>query len=37
VEVWTCLPADPEPYKITEGEFVLVALDDEGRARRVVV
>lgn len=36
VEVWTCLPSDPEPYKITEGEFVLVALDDDGRARRVV-
>ncbi len=37
VEVWTRLPADLEPQKITEGEFVLVALDEQGHARRVVV
>ena len=33
VEVW--VNANDEPEKVTEGEFVYVALDDEGRTRPI--
>lgn len=35
VEVWTCDFDDDEPIKVTEGEFVYVAIDDNGRTRAV--
>ncbi|MDY6828678.1 MAG: acyl-CoA thioesterase [Pseudomonadota bacterium] len=35
VEVWTRLPSDAQPNKITEGEFVLVSIDGSGRTRAV--
>ncbi len=35
VEVWTLDFEDEEPVKVTEGEFVYVAIDDNGRTRAV--
>ncbi|MBD2857646.1 acyl-CoA thioesterase [Spongiibacter sp. KMU-158] len=35
VEVWTLDFEDDEPVKVTEGEFVYVAIDDHGRTRSV--
>ena len=33
VEVWINSPHDGEPLKVTEGEFVFVAIDQTGRTR----
>lgn len=35
VEVWITDYDDDEPVKVTEGEFVFVAIDDNGRTRSV--
>jgi acyl-CoA thioesterase YciA len=35
VEVWILDYDDIEPVKVTEGEFVFVAIDDNGRTRSV--
>ena len=35
VEVWINSPHDGEPLKVTEGEFVFVAIDDNGRTRPI--
>ena len=35
VEVWITEYDDEEPIKVTEGEFVFVAIDDNGRTRSV--
>ena len=35
VEVWKTLSDDFEPIKVTEGEFVFVAIDARGRTRQV--
>jgi acyl-CoA thioesterase YciA len=35
VEVWIASKHDGEPLKVTEGEFVFVAIDENGRTRRV--
>ncbi len=35
VEVWINSKHDGEPIKVTEGEFVFVAIDDNGRTRTV--
>ena len=35
VEVWKTLSGDFEPAKVTEGEFVFVAIDERGRTRPV--
>ncbi|WP_372862819.1 acyl-CoA thioesterase [Spongiibacter sp.] len=35
VEVWTAEYDDDAPVKVTEGEFVFVAIDDNGRTRSV--
>ena len=35
VEVWINSPHDGEPLKVTEGEFVFVAIDAEGRTRAI--
>ena len=35
VEVWINLESTNEPVKVTEGEFVFVALDDKGKTRTV--
>jgi acyl-CoA thioesterase YciA len=35
VEVWIDSPHDGEPLKVTEGEFVFVAIDAEGRTRAI--
>ena len=35
VEVWMCEPADNEAVKVTEGIFVFVALDDQGKTRKI--
>lgn len=37
VEVWINSPHDGEPLKVTEGEFVFVAIDDNGRTRTIIV
>ena len=35
VEVWINSPHDGEPLKVTEGEFVFVAIDSSGRTRAI--
>jgi acyl-CoA thioesterase YciA len=35
VEVWINSPHDGEPLKVTEGEFVFVAIDSNGRTRAI--
>ena len=35
VEVWINSKHDGEPLKVTEGEFVFVAIDENGRTRTV--
>lgn len=35
VEVWINSPHDGEPLKVTEGEFVFVAIDETGRTRTI--
>ena len=35
VEVWINSPHDGEPLKVTEGEFVFVAIDEAGRTRPI--
>ena len=35
VEVWFNSPHDGEPLKVTEGEFVFVAIDENGRTRAI--
>lgn len=35
VEVWVTGYDDEDPVKVTEGEFVFVAIDDNGRTRAV--
>ena len=35
VEVWINSKHDGEPIKVTEGEFVFVAIDENGRTRTV--
>ncbi len=35
VEVWINSPQDGEPLKVTEGEFVFVAIDENGRTRAI--
>lgn len=35
VEVWINSQHDGEPIKVTEGEFVFVAIDDNGRTRAI--
>jgi len=35
VEVWINSQHDNEPIKVTEGEFVFVAIDDAGRTRAI--
>jgi acyl-CoA thioesterase YciA len=35
VEVWINSPHDGEPIKVTEGEFVFVAIDANGRTRSI--
>lgn len=35
VEVWINSRHDGEPIKVTEGEFVFVAIDDSGRTRSI--
>lgn len=35
VEVWINSQHDGEPIKVTEGEFVFVAIDDTGRTRAI--
>ena len=35
VEVWINIRHDGEPLKVTEGEFVFVAIDENGRTRAV--
>ena len=35
VEVWINSPHDGEPLKVTEGEFVFVAIDEAGRTRAI--
>jgi len=35
VEVWINSPHDGEPLKVTEGEFVFVAIDENGRTRTI--
>ena len=35
VEVWIDSKHDGEPIKVTEGEFVFVAIDENGRTRTV--
>ena len=35
VEVWINSKQDGEPIKVTEGEFVFVAIDDNGRTRAI--
>lgn len=35
VEVWIQHKSSFEPTKVTEGEFVFVALDNEGRSRKI--
>jgi len=35
VEVWINSPHDGEPLKVTEGEFVFVAIDQSGRTREI--
>ena len=37
VEVWSETPATGEKYRVTEGTFIFVALDDEGHPRPVSV
>lgn len=37
VEVWINSKHDGEPIKVTEGEFVFVAIDENGRTRAVPV
>jgi len=36
VEVWINSKHDGEPIKVTEGEFVYVAIDETGRTRAIV-
>lgn len=35
VEVWINSRHDGEPIKVTQGEFVFVAIDDNGRTRKI--
>ncbi len=35
VEVWINSRHDGEPIKVTEGEFVFVAIDENGRTRKI--
>ena len=35
VEVWINSPHDGDPLKVTEGEFVYVAIDESGRTRAI--
>ena len=35
VEVWIDSPHDGEPIKVTEGEFIFVAIDDTRRTRTI--
>jgi acyl-CoA thioesterase YciA len=35
VEVWITDDYQSEPCKVTEGEFVFVAIDDEGKTRQL--
>ena len=35
VEVWINSPHDGDPLKVTEGEFVFVAIDESGRTRPI--
>lgn len=34
-EVWIDSPVDGQPLKVTEGEFVFVAIDESGRTRSI--
>jgi acyl-CoA thioesterase YciA len=35
VEVWALPTTQGEPYQVTDGVFIFVAIDDEGRPRQV--
>jgi acyl-CoA thioesterase YciA len=35
IEVWTKHYSDPQPQKVTDAEFVFVAIDAQGRTRPV--
>ncbi len=35
IEVWTKHYSDPQPQKVTDAEFVFVAIDSQGRTRPV--
>lgn len=35
VEVWINIESTNEPAKVTEGQFVFVAIDDKGNTRTV--
>jgi acyl-CoA thioesterase YciA len=35
VEVWMCEPASTDAVKVTEGIFVFVALDEQGKTRMI--
>ena len=35
VDVWLRVPATQECYKVTDGIFVFVAIDDKGRTRQI--
>lgn len=35
VEVWSETPATGEKYRVTEGTFIFVAIDDQGQPRQV--
>ena len=35
VEVWASYAKSPTPAKVTEGKFIFVAIDDNGRTRQV--
>lgn len=35
IEVWTKHYRDPQPQKVTDAEFIFVAIDDQGRTRPV--
>lgn len=35
IEVWMCEPASTDAVKVTEGIFVFVALDEQGKTRKI--
>ena len=37
VDVWLTNPLNQERYKVTEGAFVYVAIDDNGRTRQITL